>query len=112
MLAAIAGGCASVGNDLERGRQHYASSQYAAALRVFLEIQQEIPALPASRQALYYYYRGMTHYRLGQRSDARYYLGQAHELVSMNPRIIGEDHRRTIEETLRVVTPERRVGEP
>src|SRR5207245_10105251 len=99
--------CASIDEDLERGRRHYAATQYAAAMRVFLEIQNEVPGLAASKQALYYYYRGMTHYRLGQRSDARYYLGQAAEIVAMDPNVMRDDHKRTLEETLRALQPER-----
>ncbi len=92
-------GCAGLSDDIRRARRQYAAAAYEDAL-VWLEaVEDDIPSADMPTQARWYYLRGMTAYRMGQRGDARHYLALAH--VTAGERGVGlqPDWQRTLVRT-------------
>lgn len=69
--------CSTYRDDLDRAVMHYNENQYEAALSLFEVLELDIDSLSPKEQAEYAYNRGMTHFRLNQRWDARHWLGIA-----------------------------------
>lgn len=67
--------CQNYKDQLQRGQGYYEQNQYEAALAVFRNLEDDQSALNQPEIARYCYLRGMTDYRLGYRTDARYWLG-------------------------------------
>jgi len=70
-------GCQTYSDQLERGQAYYADNQYEQALATFRHLEADQDSLEAPERVRYCYLRGMTDYRLGYESDARYWLGLA-----------------------------------
>ena len=69
--------CATYRDDLDRAMVHYHSNEYDKALALLEVLEDDIDSLSPSERAHYSYYRGLSHYRLDQRHDARHWLGVA-----------------------------------
>ncbi|MBM4357797.1 MAG: hypothetical protein FJ096_06775 [Deltaproteobacteria bacterium] len=76
LLASLVG-CATYRDDFDRARLHYDANEYEAALLLLEVLERDIDSLSESERAQYAYYRGMSHYRLEQKRDARHWLGNA-----------------------------------
>src|SRR5690606_35442885 len=70
-------GCQNYGDQLARGQGYYEQNQYEAALSVWRNLEADQNSLTRPEVVRYCYLRGMTDFRLGYQSDARYYLGLA-----------------------------------
>jgi hypothetical protein len=70
-------GCATYRDDFDRARLHYDANEYEAALLLLEVLEKDIDSLSEVERAQYAYYRGMSHYRLEQKRDARHWLGNA-----------------------------------
>jgi hypothetical protein len=109
-LAALAAGVLSVGcatytQDLERGIHHYDASEHERALAVFRSIENDTDSFSGQELARYYYYRGMTDYRLATpqyevRSDARYWLGLASAAENKTPGSLSDDQKKRLGDAL------------
>jgi len=75
LLAAV--GCATYRDDLDRARLHYEANEYDKALVLLEVLERDIDSLSEAERAQYAYFRGMSHFRLEQKRDARHWLGNA-----------------------------------
>lgn len=77
LCATTAAACSNYRDDLDRAASHYNRNQYENALALLGPLELDLDSLSDQERAQYAYYRGMTHFRLGQRRDARHWLGVA-----------------------------------
>lgn len=97
--------CATLHDDLKHARAHYADARYESAL-VWLEaVQPHLTELDARGRAEFYYLRGMTAYRLGQRADALHYLGLAWAETREPDTQLEADRQRSLDRTLAKLAP-------
>lgn len=97
--------CAVVASELETATELYGDAQYEAALRWLDELEADAPSMTRSQQALFYYLRGMTAYRLGQRQDALHFLAIATVAADSEGATLRPERRSILERTLRELTP-------
>ena len=69
--------CTHYSGQLERAQGYYEQNQYDRALAIFRRLDAHREQLDEGSQLRYFYLRGMIDYRLGYRTDARYWLGLA-----------------------------------
>lgn len=74
-LLVLVAGCQNYGDQLARGQGYYEQNQYEAALAVWRNLEPDQRSLSHPEVVRYCYLRGMTDYRLGYKTDARYWLG-------------------------------------
>lgn len=74
---AVATGCATYRDDLDRAVGHYDGRRYDQALALLSVLEDDIDSLSEAERAEYAYYRGMSHFLLDQRLHARHWLGRA-----------------------------------
>ncbi|MBX3249160.1 MAG: hypothetical protein KF901_18420 [Myxococcales bacterium] len=106
--------CGQLRDDLQRARAAYDIAKYEDA-QVWLEaIEPEIGQLESYDRVRFYYLRGMTAERLGQRADALHYLSLANEGVQVAGARAGltDEQRRTLEATLPTLVPTGRDHRP
>ena len=82
LSALSSAGCAIYSDDLSRSVRYYDSNEHERALAVLRSLEPDIDSLKAEDRIRYYYYRGMTDYRLASdtfkvRPDARHWLALA-----------------------------------
>lgn len=70
-------GCATYRDDFDRARLHYDANEYDRALLLLEVLEGDIDSLSQVERAQYAYYRGMSHFRLEQKRDARHWLANA-----------------------------------
>jgi hypothetical protein len=103
--------CATYSRDLERVRQHYAKSEFPAALALLRVLGDDQSGLSARERVEYAYIRGMTDYRLAAASPAgptrvefrRFageYLAEASNLDSVTPDALAPAQKDRLKETL------------
>ena len=80
-LAAFAPGCAATATEMRRAEQSYDEARYEAAEVWLVDLEPRAPGMDGETRALYFYLRGMTEYRLGQRLRALHYLAVAREVA-------------------------------
>jgi len=73
-------GCSTYRADLDRAASHYNDNEYEQALVLLEVLERDRDSLSEQEQARYTYFRGMTHFRMGQRRAARHWLGVASAL--------------------------------
>lgn len=105
LLGASLVGCATYTQDLDRGIHHYDSNEHERALAVFRSLENDTDSFDGKELARYYYYRGMTDYRLASpqyevRPDARYWLGLAHAAEDKTPGSLTSDQKQRLDEAL------------
>ncbi|MEZ4444075.1 MAG: hypothetical protein R3B72_33695 [Polyangiaceae bacterium] len=69
--------CATYRDDLDRAIAHYNAREYDAAVVLFDVLEPDLDSLSEAERARYSYFRGMSHFLLEQRRDARHWLGNA-----------------------------------
>ena len=62
---------------MERAQGYYEQNQYDRALAIFRRLDANREQLDEASRLRYFYLRGMIDYRLGYRTEARYWLGLA-----------------------------------
>ncbi|MBX3128862.1 MAG: hypothetical protein KF718_19250 [Polyangiaceae bacterium] len=100
--AAVAGGCATYREDLNRGERLYESNEYARALAIWRVLEEDMDSLTWEDQARYAYLRGMTDYRLGPqyRADARHWLAIAKAINEKQPNSLQPQWKERLEQAL------------
>ena len=81
-LVSFATGCATYQTELNQGINYHASSEYEKSLAIFRALEPDIDSLSNADRARYFYFRGMTDYRLTTdkydvSADARHWLSLA-----------------------------------
>jgi hypothetical protein len=108
-LAALCGAwlvaCSSVGSELRTAQALYKDARYEEAQRWLGELEADTASMQPAERARFYYLRGMTAFRLGQREDALHYLALANALVQQDPTRLPPTWQPVMERTLAEVVP-------
>lgn len=81
-LAALSSACATYQTELNQGIKYYENNEHEKSLAIFRVLEPDIDSLKPDERARYYYFRGMTDFRLNNEkydvsADARHWLGLA-----------------------------------
>lgn len=93
-------GCQNYSDQLQRAQSYYERNQYELALAVVRNLESDQDSLTQVEAVRYCYVRGMTDYRLGYKSDARYWLGLAKASLKHAPSALQADEAERVNETL------------
>ncbi|MCS6901965.1 MAG: hypothetical protein RMJ98_20295 [Myxococcales bacterium] len=82
IFASLLSACATYQTELNQGIKYYESNEHEKSLAIFRVLEPDIDSLKPDERARYYYYRGMTDYRLNNEkydvsADARHWLSLA-----------------------------------
>jgi hypothetical protein len=99
--------CSTYRDDLDRAVAHYNENQYEAALALFEVVELDMDSLSSKEQAEYAYNRGMTHFRLNQRLDARHWLGVAAATEKAQKGSLSDESLKRLNDTLDGLNRER-----
>lgn len=98
-------GCATYQDDLARGIKYYEGNEHERSLAVLRSLEPDIDSLRPEDRVRYYYFRGMTDYRLANdtfkvRPDARHWLGLAAAGEKDTPAALNEEQKTRLAEAL------------
>jgi hypothetical protein len=99
--------CSTYRDDLDRAVAHYNENQYEAALSLFEVLELDLDSLSPKERAEYAYNRGMTHFRLSQRLDARHWLGIAAASEKQQKGSLTEEEMKRLNDVLDGLNKER-----
>src|SRR5690349_7125746 len=100
-----AAGCTSIGSELRTAQLLYTDARYEEALVWLSELQVETAAMSPAELTRFYYLRGMTGFRLGQREDALHYLVLAEQLSAEDATRLPPRWQPVMQRTLQEITP-------
>ena len=100
-------GCATYRDDLDRAMVHYNANEYDHSLALLEVLEPDLDSLSTSQRAQYEYYRGMAHFRLNQRYDARHWLGRSAAREKANAGSLSAEEKRRLDDTLGKLNQER-----
>lgn len=92
--------CSTYQDHLNRSQRYYDENEYENALAVLRVMEPDVDSLSWPDRARYAYVRGMTDYRLGYRSHARYWLGISQAIESQHPPALNEQSKARAQEAL------------
>src|SRR5688572_17561778 len=98
-------GCTSTASELRTAQLLYKDARYEEALLWLTELHAETASMERDELARFYYLRGMTGFRLGQREDALHYLVLAEQLGNEDGARLPQAWRPVMERTLQEITP-------
>ena len=98
-------GCTSLSSELRTAQLLYTDARYEDAMLWLTELEGETTEMSESELARFYYLRGMTGFRLGQREDALHYLVLAEQLSVNNADRLPESWQPVMQRTLDDITP-------
>ena len=93
-------GCATYRDDLDRSMVHYHANEYDRALALLEVVEPDLDSLSPSQRAQYAYYRGMSHFRLEQRRDARHWLGRSAAREKAHEGALSSEELKRVNDTL------------
>jgi hypothetical protein len=99
----LVSGCTTMSGRVQRGVNLYERTDFASALYQFEVVGEKEPDMNRRSVIRYLVYRGLTHYRVGQRSEAWHFLTRGREAYSrgtaswLSPRTLGEMDRALME---------------
>ena len=112
---ALATGCATYKQDLERAQGHYDANRYESALALFRVLEADLDSLEPADQTRYAYLRGMTDFRQSSiapkgsamkdpraelRAHARHWLAVAAAMEKQAPGGLQDEEKKRLEEAL------------
>ncbi len=100
VVGLLVAGCSNYADLLQRGQGYYEQTEYERALSVWRHLDREQRALGPSERVRFYYLRGMTDYRLGYRSHARYWLGLAKVAIPSARTALAEEEVARLDDAL------------
>jgi hypothetical protein len=77
----LLGGCAALKDDMQQAESAFDAAQYDDSLVWLQDLEPDATDMDVDMRARFYYLRGMTAYRLGNRPDALHYLALAREVA-------------------------------
>ena len=92
--------CSNYRDDLDRAASHYNRNQYENAIALLQPLELDLDSLSDQERAQYAYYRGMSHFRLNQRREARHWLGVAAAQEKNHAGSIGQEEKQRVTEPL------------
>jgi len=111
LLGALAApGCATYRDDLDRAMGHYQGNEYAKALVLLEVLEKDLDSLSQPERARYAYYRGMSHFRLNQRRDARHWLGRSAAREKASKGALSKEENKRVADTLADLNKDRWGG--
>lgn len=93
-------GCATYGSELSRSQRAYEQGEDDRALAVLRALEPDVERLQGADRARYWYLRGMTDYRLGDKADARHWLALADAVEKATPGSLSADWSATLTDSL------------
>ena len=99
-LAMTTPGCAALSDDLRRAEAAYSAARYEHAMTWLVELDPSIPQMEVEERARYFFMRGMSAYRLGDRREALHYLALSREIAGPEAQALRSDWRQAIERTI------------
>ena len=102
--------CATYRDDLDRAVNHYNSREYEKALVLFNVLEHDVDSLSPQERAQYCFFRGMSHYLLEQRANARHWLGRAAAREKAYEGALNPEEAKKTNETLRDLNQDRWGG--
>jgi hypothetical protein len=78
LLSTVGLGCGA-GRHVQKGINHYTTQNYAGAMMIWQELEQDEGGLNDKGLVRYLVYRGLTHYRLGHRQWAQHFLARGRQ---------------------------------
>jgi hypothetical protein len=75
----VVSGCAAVRDDLRRAESAFDEARYENAEVWLASLEEDIPSMEREMRIRYYYLRGVTAYRLGDKARARHFLALCRE---------------------------------
>lgn len=82
VLAVLLSGCGA-GRHVQKGINAYKSMNYHQAMTIWHDIEPLQPEMNDKGRVRYLVFRGLTHYRLGDRQGATYFLTQGRQAYQM-----------------------------
>jgi tetratricopeptide (TPR) repeat protein len=98
-------GCTSAATELRTAQTLYKDARYEDALLWLSELETATASMDRDELARFYYLRGGTGFRLGQREDALHYLVLAEQLSHEDSGRLPRAWRPVMERTLQDITP-------
>jgi len=99
--------CASLRDQMFAAQGAYDEARYDEADVWLVDLERDTADMDPAMRARYYYYRGMTSYRLSRRNDALHYLALARETASDEASgYLDAEQRRTMDRSLEELTPQ------
>jgi len=105
LILLVSASCASAAGDLRTAQLLYKEARYEEALLWLGELDDRVPGMAPAELAHFYYLRGMTAFRLGQREDALHYLVLADELCAEDPDSLLVTWQPVMQRTLQEIVP-------
>jgi hypothetical protein len=112
LLSLGAFGCAAVADDMRRAEASYEQARYEDSLVWLTALEEDASAMDPELRARYFYLRGMTEYRLGDRADALHYLAVAREVSGERGVGLRPEWRQIMDRTLTELTPRGQTHRP
>jgi hypothetical protein len=97
-LAALS--CSGASGSLTRGQRAFEQGEHERALAIFRDLEADVGRLSRTERVRYAYLRGMTDYRLGDKTDARHWLALAQALETATPRALEPEWAARMNESL------------
>lgn len=92
--------CSEYTTDLDRSIKHYDANQYIDSVALLEVLERDFDSLSTNQQTQYAYFRGMAHFRLNHRAEARHWLGFAAAAEKKSPGGLNADEQKRVTETL------------
>jgi hypothetical protein len=105
LASCLALGCTSPATDLRSAQDLYRDARYEQAAAWLDALEPELQGMSKAERARFYYLRGMSAFRLGQRADALHYLALAQVLFTDAPDDVPPPWRPVLERTLEALGP-------
>ncbi len=74
-----------------RGIAHYDRAEYPQALECLAAVEDDWPAMSHRERARYSLYRGLTHFALGNRKQAKLWLEEAKRAYEADPGLLSDE---------------------
>ena len=93
-------GCATYEQELQRAEDHFTHDEHESSLATLRALEEDWSTLSTRDRARYCYLRGMTHYRIGFKADARHWLAIALEIDRDSPGALAASEKQVVTEKL------------
>jgi hypothetical protein len=103
---AVAAGCGALASELHTAEVRYDEARYDEALVWLGDLEDDLPDMDADEQARFYFLRGMTAYRVGDRDEALHYLALAREVTEGTDAALPEAWQPQLVSTLDELMPD------
>jgi hypothetical protein len=104
-LAIGSSACTSVVGDLETAQTMYRDARYEQTAAWLEALEPELSSMSSDERGRFYYLRGMSAFRLGQRAEALHNLVLASVIFTEAPSRVPRGWRAVLERTLEALSP-------